>query len=180
LIQHDWRCHNHKGYYITGRFNSALYCDDCVFTGPDPDLPIRGVRKYFNAASQLFDYRTSYAILLSIRVVPSISVDSVSTNSLFMRDEAAISPPPPTTTTTTVTTREKIVATWRMYGTIRLPWHPALPDWTGTTTYHRDERTGLICQHEETWDISVLEAFVRTLVPPWLLEKIQSCLSINK
>lgn len=32
---------NHKGYYITGKLNSTIYRDDCLFDGPDPDMPVR-------------------------------------------------------------------------------------------------------------------------------------------
>ena len=53
---------------------------------------------------------------------------------------------------------------WRLEGILNLPWHPKLKPWTGTTTYHVDE-SGLIAQHIETWDISVLDAFASTLFP---------------
>lgn len=31
-----------------------------------------------------------------------------------------------------------IKATWRINGVLHLPWRPTMPEWTGTTTYHRD------------------------------------------
>jgi hypothetical protein len=65
LIQNDWHCTtNNKGYYITGRLTKSIYRDDCYFDGPDADMPVRGLRKYLNAASQLFEYKTSTATLL--------------------------------------------------------------------------------------------------------------------
>ena len=60
--------------------------------------------------------------------------------------------------------RDLILAHWRMKGVLRLPWRPALPVVTGTTTYHRDA-DGLIYRHAETWDMTVLQAFLYTLWP---------------
>jgi hypothetical protein len=129
-IRRDWREDTLKGYYITGRLNTTIYRDDCLFDGPDPDMPVRGLRKYLNAASHLFDYAKSDAELLSLDVVS----DST------------------------------IVARWKLRGVLHLPWRPQLPVWTGSTTYHFDENR-LVHLHEETWDISVLEAFTETLFP---------------
>ena len=97
--------------------------------GPDPDMPLRGLRKYLNAASQLFDPRESTSELLSLHVRDSV-----------------------------------VEARWRMQGRLRLPWRPALPVITGTTRYHTDVN-GLICLHEETWDVSVFRAFLQTFWP---------------
>lgn len=130
-IREDWKPSNHKGYYITGRLSTELYRDDCFFDGPDPDMPVRGLRKYLNAASQLFETKTSTAELLSL---------------------------------VHETDADLITATWRMNGVLRLPWRPALPEWTGTTSYHRDG-DGLIYKHTETWDLSVTQAFLKTLWP---------------
>ena len=55
---------NGKGYYITGRLYKFIYRDDCLFDGPDPDMPVRGLAKYTGIASQLFEYRSSRADLL--------------------------------------------------------------------------------------------------------------------
>lgn len=41
----------------------------------------------------------------------------------------------------------------------------AIKPYTGTTQYSVDDATGLISHHVETWDISVLDAFVSTLLP---------------
>jgi hypothetical protein len=67
-IFHDWNDDNHKGkgYYITGKLDTTVYRDDCLFTGPDPDMPVRGLRKYLSAAAQLFDSKSSMAHLHSI------------------------------------------------------------------------------------------------------------------
>jgi Uncharacterized conserved protein (DUF2358) len=223
LIRHDWMGSGSNssekqrgrrlncGYYITGRLNTAIYRDDCWFDGPDPDMPVRGVRKYINAASHLFDHKTSTAELLDLQLGSS------------------------STTTSSSATTSTIVATWRLSGVLHLPWKPKLPTWTGTTTYHLDQdgaffivclfmvdwvgfgwlvgwlvgwvacllswrpdmymymyspplsscrllsssslfpsmfrfvllilTTGLIYLHEETWDISVIQAFAETLWP---------------
>jgi hypothetical protein len=102
----------------------------------------RGLRKYLNAASQLFDRAKSRAELLSLDIISS----------------------------------DKIVATWRMNGVLRLPWKPTLPEWTGSTTYHLDQ-DGLIYIHEEDWDVSVMQAFMETFAPDvakkiWQIEAV--------
>mmetsp|Transcript_18135 Transcript_18135/g.39541 ORF Transcript_18135/g.39541 Transcript_18135/m.39541 type:complete len:345 (-) Transcript_18135:82-1116(-) len=140
-IRHDWKPDKqHKGYYITGRLNTKIYRDDCWFDGPDPDMPVRGVRKYLNAASQLFDTSESTAELLSIEIGKS-ECKSCETK-----------------------TKSTIVAHWKLQGVLHLPWHPSLPTWTGRTIYHLDEEH-MIYRHEEHWDISVLQAFTQTLWP---------------
>lgn len=68
IIRNDWREENKKGYYVTGRLSANVYRDDCLFDGPDPDMPVRGLRKYMNAASQLFEYKSSTSELLSLRI----------------------------------------------------------------------------------------------------------------
>jgi Uncharacterized conserved protein (DUF2358) len=55
-----------KGYYVTGKLSTDVYRDDCFFDGPDPDMPVKGLRKYMNAASQLFDQKQSWSKLLSL------------------------------------------------------------------------------------------------------------------
>ena len=129
-IRKDWRQDTNKGYYINGKLNTTIYRDDCVFDGPDPDMPVRGLRKYLNAAANLFDHSSSTAKLLSLEIV----------------DE------------------QTIEARWELEGVLHLPWHPKLPVWTGKTTYHLDNE-GLVQLHEESWDISVLQAFTETLLP---------------
>jgi hypothetical protein len=130
IIMDDWKLSTDKGYYISGRLNTTIYREDCKFDGPDPDMPVTGLRKFLNAASQLFDYGSSYAELRSLRIEnPKL-----------------------------------LVAHWRMEGVLRLPWRPVLPEWMGTTYYHLDE-DNQIYLHDETWDMSVAEAFLRTLSP---------------
>ena len=151
IIRHDWKPHNSKGYYITGRLNTTIYRDDCFFDGPDPDMPVKGLRKYLNAASQLFDTATSTAELLSLDIL-----DQPTKNDETEDDEDNHSS---STSTTTM-----IVANWKLQGVLHLPWHPTLPVWTGRTVYHFDDEH-LIYKHEEFWDISVFEAFTQTLFP---------------
>jgi hypothetical protein len=129
VIRKDWREENKKGYYVTGRLTANIYRDDCLFDGPDPDMPIRGIRKYMNAASQLFEYKSTTSELLSLHINEGTAV-----------------------------------AKWRFNGTMRLPWKPKLPEFTGTTTYFIDS-SGLIYKHIETWDISVFQAFVQVFLP---------------
>lgn len=141
IIRADWKPdHRHKGYYITGRLNTTIYRDDCWFDGPDPDMPVRGVRKYLNAASQLFDTSTSTAELLSLEIGE------------------------PSPQSRQPKSKSTIVARWKLKGVLHLPWHPSLPVWTGRTTYHLDDEH-MIYRHEEEWDISVAQAFTQTLWP---------------
>jgi hypothetical protein len=73
-IRKDWREDTRKGYYITGKLNTGIYRDDCLFDGPDPDMPVRGLRKYLNAASQLFDPAKSTCELLSLHIQDNVIV----------------------------------------------------------------------------------------------------------
>ncbi len=75
VIIQDWSPSNDKGYYITGRLNSTIYRDDCFFSGPDPDQPVRGLRKYLNAASNLFDSSKSTATLTNAKIVDAETVE---------------------------------------------------------------------------------------------------------
>lgn len=139
IIQEDWSTLNHKGYYITGRLNSTIYKDDCLFDGPDPDMPVRGLRKYLAAASHLFDASKSFAKLLDLEVMPLDLEKGKFGHGV-------------------------IIAKWRIEGVLMLPWRPKVQPWTGYTKYHID-KDGLIALHEEKWDISVLEAFLGTAFP---------------
>lgn len=143
IIIEDWKVTNHKGYYVTGKLSTCIYHDDTLFDGPDPDMPVKGLYKYINAASQLFDTKHTFCELLSIETQPEQVLADTNTNS----------------------NQIIIVAKWKMHGRLRLPWKPVVPEWTGTTRYYRHPHTGLIHQHIETWDISVLQAFVQTLFP---------------
>jgi hypothetical protein len=123
-----------QGYYITGKLDSTIYRDDCLFKSPDPDMPVRGLRKYLSAAAQLFDQRQSCAELLSI----SSNEDGGDMGNGIVE------------------------VSWKLSGVINLPWHPTVEPWTGCTKYHLDNQ-GLIYLHEEHWDISVWRAFLGTL-----------------
>jgi len=151
-IRRDWVPETGMGYYITGNLNTTLFRDDCVFDGPDPDMPVRGLRKYVNAASQLFDRSKSRAELMSLEIV-TVAVPSSHDNDNNNHNNHA-----------PVVEEQVVVAKWRMNGVLRLPWKPNLPEWTGSTTYHFDD-DGLIYRHEETWDMSVWQAFLETFAP---------------
>jgi Uncharacterized conserved protein (DUF2358) len=155
IIRHDWN-NNHnnnnnhnKGYYITGRLTHSIYRDDCFFDGPDPDMPVRGLRKYLNAASQLFEVRHSTAELVQLQIVSSIDPEQQCNDDNHRPTPAAV----------------VVVAHWRLNGVLKLPWHPKLPELTGRTYYYPDTN-GLIYRHVEQWDQSVLQAFVGTFWSP--------------
>ena len=143
IIRRDWEGNNHnnnnnnrsKGYYVTGKLSTNIYRDDCWFISPDPDLPIQGLRKYVGIASHLFDSKTSYSELLSLQ------------QHLDMENDDDDEP------------QQTILAEWKLSLTLKLPWRPSLPPFTGTTMYKLDQ-DHLIYQHEETWDISLLDAFL--------------------
>jgi hypothetical protein len=190
-IRMDWKSEStttsestkqlNKGYYITGRLNATIYRDDCWFDGPDPDMPVRGVRKYLNAASQLFDTKTSTAELLALEIGNDIDRDNDNDSGdkyqIQNKNEDTIATSTTTTTKTILTaikkkiittktenTKATIIAKWRLQGVLHLPWHPSLPIWTGKTIYHLDDEH-MIYRHEEYWDISVMQAFTQTLMP---------------
>lgn len=68
FVWHDWKPETGKGYYVTGKLTTACYRDDCLFLGPDPDMPIRGLRKYVGVAAHLFDVDQSKATLRSLEI----------------------------------------------------------------------------------------------------------------
>jgi hypothetical protein len=162
IITNDWKVNNHKGYYVTGRLSTSIYHDDTIFDGPDPDMPVQGLYKYINAASQLFDTKHTFAELISIE---QVTVGMIHDEDHDHELEVA------STGIGTGTSTSTIVAKWKMRGKLRLPWKPTVPEWSGTTTYHIHPRTGLIYRHVETWDISVAQAFLQTLFP-WMARRL--------
>lgn len=56
-----------------------------------------------------------------------------------------------------------VVLRWRLEGALRLGGLRIKP-YTGTTVYTISD-AGQVARHEETWDISTLDAFVSTFVP---------------
>ncbi|GMH97376.1 hypothetical protein TrVE_jg7659 [Triparma verrucosa] len=50
VLLEDWS----NNYYITGSLTCKIYNDDTLFTSPDPDMPVSGLRKYISASSNLF------------------------------------------------------------------------------------------------------------------------------
>lgn len=160
VIVKDWRsdsdayaimkpCSLNKGYYITGKLNSTIYTDDCLFDGPDPDMPVKGLRKYLGAASNLFDSNKSSATLLDIQIIDvDVSPHKAKTRSRSRSQYG----------------NKVVEVKWTMEGVLMLPWRPRVKPWSGWTRYYLDDN-GLIAYHEEGWDISVMEAFVGTVLP---------------
>lgn len=68
-VYNDWKPDTGKGYYVTGKLTTAIYRDDCLFLGPDPDMPIKGLRKYIGVAAHLFDFDESVSTLKSLEIV---------------------------------------------------------------------------------------------------------------
>jgi len=57
---------------INGRLSREIFDDDCLFDGPDPDMPVRGVHKYCSAISGLFDRPSSACVLVGEPVVDKV------------------------------------------------------------------------------------------------------------
>ncbi len=155
VIEKDWSTNNDRGYYITGRLSTEIYRDDCLFDGPDPDMPVRGLRKYLAAASHLFEAKNSFATLDRLSIEQNDKGGSPSGSGANSGSGSG----------------SVIVAHWTLGGVLMLPWRPEVKPWSGWTKYHLDE-DGLIAHHEEGWDISVLEAFAGTMFPE-LWDKIK-------
>ena len=155
IIRHDWRADTtQKGYYVTGKLTTTIYRNDCFFDGPDPDMPVRGLRKYMGVANNLFDASKSQAVLLHLGPADE--------------DDPYIDQHERLATGSKATAKEangrRIVAHWEMRGVLKLPWRPKLPTFRGTTIYHIDS-DGLIELHEEMWNMSVPQAFCHTFFP---------------
>jgi hypothetical protein len=143
ILRKDWRASTtDKGYYVTGRMTTSIYRNDCYFDGPDPDMPIRGLRKYMGVASNLFDAKKSTAKLFSLNQVKD-------------KDKSPLD---------ASAGGEQMIAHWQMEGVLKLPWRPEMPPIVGTTTYFLDT-DGLIERHVETWNVSPVHAFCHTLFP---------------
>lgn len=150
-----------KGYYITGRLDTTIYRDDCYFTGPDPDMPVKGLRKYLSASAQLFDGRCSFARLDSIEMeqfhenhvvdddVRGQDTNDNNNNSIDNKSQNELG---------------VITVHWTLGGVINLPWHPTIEPWSGWTKYHVDS-SGLIYWHEEGWDVEVWRLFLGVVFP---------------
>lgn len=123
LIRRDWN--RRKGYYVNGQLTTSIYRNDCLFESPDPDLPIKGLRKYLGVAAKLFDRKSSHSELVSLQYVSD----------------------------------DTILANWTMEITLKVPWRPRIPKFSGTTIYYLDDEH-LICCHSETWELPVLSAFL--------------------
>ena len=160
IIQEDWDKEKNKGYYVTGKLNSKIYRNDCFFDGPDPDMPVRGLRKYLNAASNLFDSKHSFATMNDIEVVALSKKEQENRMRICLDtrndDDCA--------TMNQDYNQYAIQVNWKMEGVLMLPWRPKVKPLTGWTRYYLDNN-GLICYHQEGWDVSVMEAFIGTILP---------------
>jgi hypothetical protein len=154
-ILNDWKAETGKGYYITGKLTTAIYRDDTLFLGPDPDLPLSGLRKYVGVATHLFDYHSSSAELESLEMILNnkSNTNANNNNNKDVKEEEDEEE-----------TNIALVARWKLRGKLRLPWRPILPTLSGKTIYHIDNE-GLIYCHEESWDSSALEVFCYTFLP---------------
>jgi hypothetical protein len=58
----------------------------------------------------------------------------------------------------------EVTAVWTLGGYLKLPWHPYVPPFEGSSVYTMDER-GLIVLQDETWSVSAWEALRETFTP---------------
>lgn len=59
-----------KQSQVTGKISKAHFQEDCLFDGPDPDMPVRGLAKYQSASTTLFQHKASKCELLAIGSMP--------------------------------------------------------------------------------------------------------------
>lgn len=122
---------------VTGRVSSTYFAEDCVFDGPDPDMPVEGLRKYLSASTHLFNHAASRCDLIAIATVDPIKQDE----------------------------ERRMLVVWRIEGVLSLPWRPRIKPYMGCTVFHRDSQSGLITLAKEFWGISAFDAFASTLFP---------------
>ncbi len=58
----------------------------------------------------------------------------------------------------------EVTAVWTLGGYLKLPWHPYVPPFEGSSVYTMDER-GLIVLQDEAWSVSAWEALRETFTP---------------
>jgi hypothetical protein len=58
----------------------------------------------------------------------------------------------------------RLQAKWRFSSILKLPWRPRLAA-AGATTYVFDEKTGLVVQHIEEWDVEARKVIQQLLKP---------------
>ena len=128
-----------RGYLFTGDINFNIYDEDCKFT--DPTISFRGLstfKRNINAIRPLLD---------------NFLLDrSVTLYSCEISNEH----------------RNKIIATWKMSGGVKLFWNPRI-DLTGETTFSFDRKgdTGscVIVDYFERWDMAPSAALLQLLTP---------------
>lgn len=114
---------------VTGRLSRELFEENCLFCGPDPDMPVRGLGKFLSASQQLFSHARSKCELLAVGVVDSATAAAAVGSALPAaqgggRGSGGTDPPP-----------DQVVVVWRIEGTVNLPWHPEILPYFGVTLY---------------------------------------------
>ena len=99
---HDSQCQ------VTGRISRRHFSETCVFDGPDPDMPVKGLDKYLSAAATLFNHRQSRCEILGLASSPG--------------DQGRLEP----------------IVFWRIEGVVNLPWHPRIKPYVGATHFRTD------------------------------------------
>ena len=124
-------------YLWTGKITPDLYCSYCTFT--DPTLSFQGL-KTFQKNLENLDPLIEKCVR-DDRLVELRSIKVV--------DDCD---------------KPHILARWRMFGTINLPWKPTL-DLCGQTKffYHKEEKR--VVRYYEQWEDTVGEAFKQLLFP---------------
>mmetsp|Transcript_41035 Transcript_41035/g.55923 ORF Transcript_41035/g.55923 Transcript_41035/m.55923 type:complete len:334 (-) Transcript_41035:258-1259(-) len=133
---------------VTGRLSDAYFSEDCVFDGPDPDMPVWGLRKYLSASKHLFHHAASCCQLIAVATVPCRQSEEKA-------DDADGGGEP------------DILIVWRIEGALSLPWKPTIKPYTGCTIFRREkgrEGGGLIASVKEYWSISAADAFLSTVL----------------
>lgn len=128
-----------RGYLFTGCIDFDIYDRNCVFT--DPTISFKGLstfKRNIDAVRPLLD------TFLLERNVTLFSCD------LVVENESA----------------GRVIATWRMAGSVKVFWNPCI-DLTGQTTFTYRVYDGgcFVVDYFEEWDLSSVEALLQLITP---------------
>ena len=128
---------------MSGYLNPSIYSDSCFFDGPDSDMPCAASEEPPARFASIFCLRHHH----SPRHPPTLPLGSDALRgSLTHRSHPSSSP-------YGAIDERSFIAHWRLSGSLKLPWRPAIKPYAGATRYELDEN-GLIASHTETWSIS--------------------------
>ncbi|KAK3241467.1 hypothetical protein CYMTET_37964 [Cymbomonas tetramitiformis] len=124
-----------RNYLWTGDIRADLYDEDCTFT--DPTLSFKGLSTFQNNVANL---NKIVDVLVEENGTELYSIE-------LLAEE------------------EKVCASWRMYGTFKLPWRPRL-NVKGRTEFSYDPDNGnRVFSYDEFWKLSAKDALLQLVTP---------------